>query len=164
MGLRDDGYELTEAIELDEGFFETVDPGRDRDEPIKRGRGSQKQTTVLVMVESKHNPDNRNRHRPDKKVKYLKMKVIENLRSETINQEIEAGVEAGTQVDTDDYSSYKQISETIEHKTPQGGGSQCEQGAPMGAQGHKQCQEAPAGCTPPHRRRFPGKLPQRVLL
>ena len=94
MGLRDDTYLLTEAIELDEGFFETVDPDRDKDEPKKRGRGSQRQTTVLVMVESRHNPDNRNRHRPDKKVKYLKMKVIENLSSETINQGIETGVEA----------------------------------------------------------------------
>lgn len=115
MGLRDDTCLLTEAIELDEGFFETVDPDRDRDEPKKRGRGSQKQTTVLVMVESKHDPDNRNRHRPDKKVKYLKMKVIENLRSETINQEIETGVEAGTKVDTDDYPSYRQISTAVEH-------------------------------------------------
>lgn len=115
ISLRDDTHQLTEAIELDEGFFETVGPGRDKDEPKKRGRGSQKQTTVLVMVESKHNPGNRNVHRSDKKVKYLKMKVIENLRSKTINQEIETNVNPGTHVETDDYSSYKKISGTIEH-------------------------------------------------
>lgn len=115
MGLRDDSYQLTESIELDEGFFETVDPGRDKDEPKKRGRGSQKQTTVLVMIESRHNPENQNGHRPSKKVKYLKMKVIENLRSATINQEVESGVEPGTKVDTDDYPSYKKISKTINH-------------------------------------------------
>ena len=115
MGLGDDTHQLTGAIELNEGFFETVDPGRDKDDPKKRGRGSQRQTTVPVMVGSRHNPDNRNRHRPDKKVKYLKMKVIENLRSETINEEVETGVETGTQVDTDDCSPYKKISPTIGH-------------------------------------------------
>lgn len=115
MGLRDDTHALTEAIELDEGFFETVDRDRNKEEPNKRGRGSQRQTTVLVMVESKDNPDNAKKNRPDKKVKYLKMKVINNLRSETINQKIEAGVDKGTHVTTDDYSSYKKISRTVEH-------------------------------------------------
>lgn len=115
MGLRDDTHTLAVAIELDEGFFETVDRDRDREEPNKRGRGSQRQTTVLVMVESKDNPDNKKKNRPDKKVKYLKMKVINNLRSETINQKIEAGVDKGTHVTTDDYSSYKKISRTIGH-------------------------------------------------
>jgi len=115
MGLRDDTHTLTDAIELDEGFFETVDRDRDREEPNKRGRGSQKQTTVLVMVESKDSPDNKNKNGPGKKVKYLKMKVIENLRAETINEELEAGVEPGTHVTTDDYPSYKKISSTVEH-------------------------------------------------
>ena len=107
MGLRDDCHALTGAIELDEGFFETVDRDRDREEPNKRGRGSQKRTTVLAMVESKANPGNTNVNRPDRKVKYLKMKVIENLRSGTINQGIEAGVDQGTHVTTDDYPSSK---------------------------------------------------------
>ncbi len=115
MGLRDDTYQLTDAIELDEGFFETVDREREKDEPNKRGRGSQKQTIVLVMVESEQNPENKNKHKPDKKVKYLKMKVIENLSSETINKEIETEVSKGTEVVTDDYRSYKKISDTIEH-------------------------------------------------
>lgn len=115
MGLRDDGYSLMGSIELDEGFFETVDRDRDKDEPNKRGRGSQKQTTVLVMVESKENPSNTNKNRPDKKVKYLKMKVIANLKSETINEKIVSGVLPTTKVTTDDYSSYKKISPTVEH-------------------------------------------------
>ena len=115
MGLRDDGYQLTESIELDEGFFETVDRDRDKEEPNKRGRGSQKQSTVLVMVESKENKENQNKHRPSKKVKYLKMKVIGDLRSETLNREIEAGVAVGTEAVTDDYSSYKQITKQVDH-------------------------------------------------
>ena len=47
MGLRDDEYQLTDSIELDEGFFETVNKNLSKEETNKRGRGSQKQTTVL---------------------------------------------------------------------------------------------------------------------
>jgi hypothetical protein len=53
MRLRDNLYTLGNEIELDDGFFETVDINRDHDEPLKRGSGSQRQTTVLVMAESK---------------------------------------------------------------------------------------------------------------
>jgi hypothetical protein len=38
-----------------------------------------------------------------------------NLKSETINQKIETGVELGTDVVTDNYSSYKKISSTVNH-------------------------------------------------
>ena len=55
MGLRDDEYQLTDSIELDEGFFETVNKKLSKDEINKPGRGSQKPTTVLVMIESKEN-------------------------------------------------------------------------------------------------------------
>jgi hypothetical protein len=44
---------LNNEVELDEGFFETVSVTRDKSEPLKRGKGSQKQTTVLVATESK---------------------------------------------------------------------------------------------------------------
>ncbi len=42
VGLRDADYQLSKWIELDEGFFETVDINRDKQVPAKRGRGSQK--------------------------------------------------------------------------------------------------------------------------
>lgn len=32
MGLRDDEYQLTDSIELDEGFFETVNKKLSKDE------------------------------------------------------------------------------------------------------------------------------------
>ncbi len=51
MGQRDDLYELTEVVELDEGFFTTE--AENKDEPLKRGRGSQRKTKVVVMAESK---------------------------------------------------------------------------------------------------------------
>ena len=115
MGLRDDNYKLTDSIELDEGFFETVNKDLLCDEVLKRGRGSQKQTTVLVMIQSQENPDNTNKHRPAKKAGYLKMKVIQNLKSETLNEKIVAGVAEQTKVVTDNSTSYKKITELVEH-------------------------------------------------
>lgn len=116
MGLRDADYQLSKWIELDEGFFETVDINRDKQAPTKRGRGSQKQTKVLVMVESEPNDKNTNPNRPNKKVGYLKMKVIENLAAETLNQEIEKSVEEGTNSVSDDYSSYRKITSKINNE------------------------------------------------
>jgi hypothetical protein len=52
MGQRDKEYQLTDVIDLDEGFFSTVTIDSEKTEPLKRGRGSQKKSKVLVMVES----------------------------------------------------------------------------------------------------------------
>lgn len=45
MGIRDQKYKLDRIVELDEGFFESVDTEKtkeERDEKLKRGRGSQR--------------------------------------------------------------------------------------------------------------------------
>ena len=52
MGKRDDEYILAGRIELDEGYFSTEVPTEEKDKPLKRGRGSQKKSKVLVMAES----------------------------------------------------------------------------------------------------------------
>lgn len=116
MGLRDNKYDLKNAIELDEGFFETVNIDFSKDQKLKRGRGSQRQTKVLVMIESKHNSTNDNKNRPDKAARYLKMKVIPNLEANTINKKIEDFVVQGTTIDTDDSTSYNKLPNTINHQ------------------------------------------------
>jgi hypothetical protein len=52
MGNREGGYVLGGRIALDEGYFSTEVPQEEKDKPLKRGRGSQKKTKVLVMAES----------------------------------------------------------------------------------------------------------------
>lgn len=52
MGNRDSRYLLAGQVEIDEGFFETLVSDEQKDEPRKRGRGSQKQTIVMVFAES----------------------------------------------------------------------------------------------------------------
>ena len=53
MGTRDNKYLLKDSVEVDEGFFETIVPEQSKQEPRKRGRGSQKQTMAMVFAENK---------------------------------------------------------------------------------------------------------------
>ncbi len=52
MGKRDARYNLHGDVEIDEGFFSTETPEAQKNCPLKRGRGSQRKTSVLVMAES----------------------------------------------------------------------------------------------------------------
>lgn len=70
------------------------------------------------MVESKEVSSlDQKPNKPVKKVGFLKMKVIQNLKSETINEKIEKGIEKGTKTISDDYSSYNKITDKVNHTT-----------------------------------------------
>ena len=85
MGKRDGEYVLAGRIELDEGYFSTEMPKEEKDKPLKRGRGSQKKSKVLVMAESEFVESPKKGQKP-RRVGYIKMKVIDNLQAETINE------------------------------------------------------------------------------
>mgnify|MGYP000294406495 CR=1 FL=1 len=108
MGLGDNNYKLKEEIELDEGFFETVSITRDKSEPLKRSRGSQRQTAVLVSVESKDSGDEHDpkKHGKKKKVGYLKMKVVESLKKEYVTNKVVESLETNTTIISDKSTSY----------------------------------------------------------
>lgn len=83
MGKRDSRYDLEGVMELDEGFFSTeVDQGQ-KDEPLKRGRGSQKKTKVLVMAESQPVEAPKASYQKPRKVGHIKMYVIDDLKAAT---------------------------------------------------------------------------------
>ncbi len=77
----------------------------DQKEPLKRGRGSQRKTKVLVMTESEI-VENLKKGKKPKRVGYLKMKVIENLKKETINKGVKELAHEVSEIDTDDSTSY----------------------------------------------------------
>ncbi|KAA6336685.1 hypothetical protein EZS27_015179 [termite gut metagenome] len=52
MGKRDETYSLSGQIELDNAFITTLIPDGQKNEPLKRGAGSQKQSKVVVMTAS----------------------------------------------------------------------------------------------------------------
>lgn len=115
MGKRDDAYRLAGSVEMDEAFFETVNE-IDKSQELKRGRGSQRQTKVLVMAESEE-VKSKKHHRTNKRCGYFKMKVIENTEAGTINREVEKAVEPTAVATTDKYTCYSKLKEVVaEHQ------------------------------------------------
>lgn len=115
MGKRDDIHKLNGEVEIDEAFFETVNE-IEEGEDLKRGRGSQRQTKVLVMAESEAVKDEK-KHRTNKRCGYFKMKVIENTASATINSEVEKAIEKTAVATTDKYTCYAKLKEVVtEHR------------------------------------------------
>jgi len=116
MRHRDSKYELKEYIELDEGFFETTDRRADKkDKENQQGRGSSKQAPVLVAVESipvGNKEDGNNR-----KVKHLKMTVMDGLTAKDIEYEVAKQIDKKAAVMTDGFKSYSKLNKIVnEHK------------------------------------------------
>ncbi len=107
MGQREAEYQLNNSIELDEGFFTVERPEIDKDKPLKRGRGSQAKSKVLVMVESE--PSVSKKHTIQKKVGFLKMVVIPDLKSNTITGEVINNINSNAELTTDDSTSYTKL-------------------------------------------------------
>jgi len=123
MSERDEMYQLGSEVELDEGFYSIgftlgVNDFTGEREELKRGKGSQRKAKVLVMA-SFEKVDLKNfkekKYKTNRKMKYLKMKVIEDLEASTINNEVEKGVDHDSTVHTDAYKSYNKITEVIQN-------------------------------------------------
>lgn len=112
LGKRDSKYKLDENVEIDEAFYSVgysldTDSFTGEKEELKRGKGSQKKAKVMVMVSYKKLPKNlKNTNNIDSIPKYIKMKLIENLESKTINKEVKDTVNPTSIVVTDGYSSF----------------------------------------------------------
>jgi transposase-like protein len=119
MGKRDEQYSLTEVIELDEGFFSTEVEEEEKDKPLKRGRGSQKKSKVLVMVESKPVEGVTSKTGKPRQVGHLKMIVINDLKSETITPLVEKNVSDEATIDSDDSTSYVKLKDVVKENRPQ---------------------------------------------
>ncbi len=123
MSKRDEKYQLKGCLEFDEGFFERVDNKDIIEEnkkfagtkllKNKRGRGSQRQAKVLVMVESEPSISAPKKGKPNRKVGYLKMVVMEDLKAESINTEVLKGVDKSASVLTDGYKGYAKLKDII---------------------------------------------------
>ena len=113
MGKRDNRYLLGGNIELDEGFFETLVPEEQKDEPRKRGRGSQKQTMAMVFAQTEEVLLPK-KHRPSKRCKYFKMTVCADFTVETARNTIKRHVAQNAKMITDGYSTYQSLAGEFE--------------------------------------------------
>lgn len=111
MGKRDTNYELNGTVEIDDAFFVTVDLQRNSDEPLKRGRGSQRTSKVLVMVESEKASSEEiiekygkeTKHNKGRKMGFVKMIVMDDLSSKSINYEGKENLNENVEAITDDW-------------------------------------------------------------
>jgi hypothetical protein len=89
---------------LNEGYFSTETPAEAKEQPLKRGRDSQKKTKVLIIAESEmvENPQQGKKLR---RVGYLKMKVIEDLQKSTINEQVKNLTADTKEINTEGKSS-----------------------------------------------------------
>jgi len=112
MGKRDDKYKLGGQVELDNAFITTLIPDCQKDEKLKRGVGSQKQTKVVVMTESTFVANSKPDKKP-KRVNHIKMVVIDDLMADTITNVVKEQVETETELTTDDSTSYTKLGEHV---------------------------------------------------
>jgi len=94
MGKRDEDYALDGIVEIDEAFFGASSEGG------KRGRGTEK-TAVLVSISLTD----------ERKPCYAKMKVVETVDSETVNDFAETNITKTSDVYTDGLPVYSSLSE-----------------------------------------------------
>lgn len=111
MGKRDSRYKLTEFIEIDEGFFETINTDNHKYTKTKRGRGSQKQAKVLVLIESTPVTEKsiKDKHKPDRMSGHIKMIVMSDLKAKSINEQVKATVDPETVIISDGYNGYNKL-------------------------------------------------------
>lgn len=112
MGIRDSQYQLDKVVELDEGFFTSVDTDSEKkgvNEKKKRGRGSQSKSTVLVMASTSYDTTPSKKNQKPSRLHYIKMNVLDGLSSKEMNAQIDANVDQESVVKTDKLSSYNSV-------------------------------------------------------
>lgn len=116
MGIRDSQYQLDDVVEVDEGFFSSVDTDKDEkeDEKPKRGRGSQKKSTVMVLAKTVYDGKPKKKHQKVSKFRFVKMVVMENLKGSSVDKVITGHVSPTSIVKSDDYTSYSNIKNLVE--------------------------------------------------
>lgn len=130
MGKRDARYKLQGDIEIDDAFFETVDLPKEmllggevtemaieryaRGGSLTRGRGSERQSKVLVMVESKPNPKQTLHYKKDRIMGFAKMIVMDDLTGTGINYVVNESISPSSIVISDGYRGYSGLSEIVE--------------------------------------------------
>jgi transposase-like protein len=119
MGKRDEQYSLCGVLELDEGFFSTETADDEKGKSLKRGRGSQKKSKVLVMAESTPVTDKSANKGKSRKVSHIKMIVIDDLKSETITPLVEENVSRESVIDSDHSTSYVKLKDIVREHRPQ---------------------------------------------
>lgn len=110
MGLREDKYELEGVVELDDSFFKTYSESSEV-EPIKRGRGSQRQSKVLVMAKIEPQVGRPEKNKKPSAFRFVKMTVIPDSSAQTINEEVSIQTQDDVIIRSDGWRGFNRIKE-----------------------------------------------------
>ena len=110
MGLRDDKYELEGVLEIDDAFFKTHSDN-EKEDPTKRGRGSQKQSKVLVMAKIDPKQGRPRKNKKPSAFRYVKMIVIPDSSAKTMNQAVSENAKPSTIIKSDGWRGFNKIKE-----------------------------------------------------
>ena len=112
MGKRDSIYQLKDQIELDNAFITTLIPDNQKDEPLKRGAGSQKKSKVVVMTESAFVEAPKKNKKP-KRVNHIKMRIVNDMKADTVTGIVKEQVDSQAVITSDDSTSYKNLKQVV---------------------------------------------------
>jgi hypothetical protein len=118
IGFRDDQYSLTGEVELYDGFFETVSIHHNKEEPLKRGRGSQKQTKVIVAAKSRLVEDESitKEYSTNRRLGFVSMKVVNSLSIKQLIPVVADMIEEGSDIITDGSNSFNELKSNYNHQ------------------------------------------------
>ena len=124
MGKRDSIYTFEGSVEMDEGYFTHSNPLEVNEftgvkEELKRGVGSQKKSKVLVMnsiIKVKPSIE-KSKHKHNTIPKYLKMTVIENVKSKDLIKEITEKISEESELITDHNRAYSDLNSLVKTHT-----------------------------------------------
>lgn len=117
MGLGDDRYKLEGGVEMDKGFFTTAVYGPVE---LKRGRGSQKKSCVVVMAESQDVPEGQRRPgKPTKRCGYFKLKMVYRTDASTLVGMAHNHILPSAEVITDGLPAYNELGRVVKKQTAQ---------------------------------------------
>ena len=111
MGLRGEQYEFDGVVEIDDAFFKTHVDDEDKKENLKRGRGSQGQTTVLVMAKVEPKVGRPKKNKKNSSFRYVKMIVIPDSSADTMNVNIAEYTNSKATIKTDGWRGFARIKE-----------------------------------------------------
>ena len=112
MGKRDNQYHLKNQTELDHAFITTLIPAAQKEEQLKRGAGSQKQSKVLVITESEFVEKPKPGKKP-KRVNHIKMRVVNDLSADTTAETVKEHADAQAEITSDDSTSFKKLKQIV---------------------------------------------------
>ena len=119
MGKRDSRYKLNGSIELDDAFLTISLEDEKKGEKLKRGRGSQRKAKVLVIAESQQLENIDKRRKVQKAVGHIKMIVIDDFKSPTLDKEVVRWINSDSEITTDDSKSYINFKNIVKSHTSQ---------------------------------------------